>query len=125
MVTPAAEREAFAHLRSRFEMSERRACNVIGCSRMTVRYVAIRADDGALRSGRGRSRSSAGALAIARQHARRSSARDHRRYAHEAARSYRVGEKVMKFAKAASSCPDSPEGCLTSSPKWGGYSIHR
>ena len=38
MVTPAAKREAVAHLRAGFDMSERRACRVIGCDRMTVRY---------------------------------------------------------------------------------------
>ena len=38
MVTPAAEREAVAHLKVTFEMSERRACETIGCCRMTVRY---------------------------------------------------------------------------------------
>ena len=38
MVTPAAKREAVAHLRSAFDMSERRACRTIGCVRMTVRY---------------------------------------------------------------------------------------
>ena len=31
MVTPAAKREAVAHLRSAFDMSERRACRTIGC----------------------------------------------------------------------------------------------
>ena len=49
MVTPAAEREAVAHLRSAFEMSERRACKVIDCCRMTVRYATTRTDDGVLR----------------------------------------------------------------------------
>ena len=49
MVTPAAEREAVAHLRLAYEMSERRACQTIGCCRMTVRYTSIRIDDGALR----------------------------------------------------------------------------
>ena len=38
MVTPAAKREAVAHLRSAFEMSERRAC----------RIDRLCADDGAL-----------------------------------------------------------------------------
>jgi len=38
MVTPAAKREAVAHLCSAFDMSERRACRTIGCVRMTVRY---------------------------------------------------------------------------------------
>jgi hypothetical protein len=45
MVTPAAKREAVAHLCSAFEMSERRACKVAGCIRMTVRYRSRRADD--------------------------------------------------------------------------------
>ena len=49
MVTPAAEREAVAHLRTAFEMSERRACKTIGCCRMTVRHKKSRGDDGALR----------------------------------------------------------------------------
>ena len=49
MVTPAAKREAVAHLRSAFEMSERRACRTIGCVRMTVRYRSRRPDDAALR----------------------------------------------------------------------------
>jgi putative transposase len=45
MVTPAVKREAVAHLVVAHEMSERRACRVIGCERMTVRYRARRADD--------------------------------------------------------------------------------
>ena len=49
MVTPAAKREAVAHLRSAFDMSERRACRTIGCVRMTVRYRYRRPDDAALR----------------------------------------------------------------------------
>ena len=49
MVTPAAKREAVAHLRSAFEMSERRACTMIGCVRMTMRYRSRRPDDAALR----------------------------------------------------------------------------
>ena len=49
MVTPAAKREAVAHLTSVHEMSERRACRVIGCERMTVRYRARRGDDRQLR----------------------------------------------------------------------------
>ena len=50
MVTPAAKREAVAHLRSTFEMSERRACRIIGCVRMTVRYRSRRVDDSSLRT---------------------------------------------------------------------------
>ena len=49
MVTPAAKREAVAHLRSVFDMSERRACSTIGCVRMTARYRSRRPDDTALR----------------------------------------------------------------------------
>jgi putative transposase len=49
MVTPAVKREAVAHLRQVHEMSERRACKVIGCVRMTVRYRSRRIDDVALR----------------------------------------------------------------------------
>lgn len=49
MVTPAARREAFAHLKGVHEMSERRACRVVGCQRMTVRYRSRRPDDRRLR----------------------------------------------------------------------------
>ena len=49
MVTPAAEREAVAHLQTEHEMSERRACQLLQCCRMTVRYVSVCADDASLR----------------------------------------------------------------------------
>jgi putative transposase len=49
MVTPAAHREAAAYLQSTYEMSQRRACRVISTDRTSVRYQAIRPDDGALR----------------------------------------------------------------------------
>ena len=49
MVTPAARREAVALLRERLEVSERRACTMIGICRMTVRYRSTRPDDGRLR----------------------------------------------------------------------------
>jgi putative transposase len=49
MVTPAAEREAVVHLKTDHEMSERRACQVLQCCRMTVRYASVRADDATLR----------------------------------------------------------------------------
>jgi putative transposase len=49
VVTPAAHREAAAYLRSAYEMSERRACRVLGADRSSVRYAAARPDDGALR----------------------------------------------------------------------------
>jgi putative transposase len=50
MVTPAARREAVAHVCSAFNMSERRACRIIGCVRMTVRYLSRRGTDSALRA---------------------------------------------------------------------------
>src|SRR3982074_1157439 len=49
MVTPAAKREAVAHLRSAFDMSERRACGTSGCVRMMVRYRCRPPDDAELR----------------------------------------------------------------------------
>ena len=50
MVTPAVKREAVAHLKTDHGMSERRACRVIGCVRMTIRYRSRRLDDAALRA---------------------------------------------------------------------------
>ena len=44
MVTPAAKREAIAHLRASLEVSERRACTMIAADRSTVRYRATRPD---------------------------------------------------------------------------------
>lgn len=49
MVTPVVEREARVHLVERHELSQRRACKVIGCCRMTVRYASVRPDDAVLR----------------------------------------------------------------------------
>ena len=49
MVTPAVERQAVAHLKTEHEMSQRRACQLLQCCRMTVRYTSVRPDDGALR----------------------------------------------------------------------------
>jgi putative transposase len=49
MVTPAAEREAVAHLKSEHEMSERRACQLLQCCRMTMRYASVKVDDTKLR----------------------------------------------------------------------------
>jgi putative transposase len=49
VVTPAAHRAAAAHLQSVYEMSERRACRVLGVDGTSVRYQATRPDDGALR----------------------------------------------------------------------------
>ncbi|WP_443029579.1 IS3 family transposase [Sphingomonas sp. T1] len=50
LVTPAAKREAVAHLQTALGMSERRACAVVGADRTSMRYRSIRADDGDLRS---------------------------------------------------------------------------
>ena len=50
MVTPAARREAVAHQRTNFEVSERRACKALGADRASVRYRNGRADDAAVRA---------------------------------------------------------------------------
>jgi putative transposase len=50
MVTPAAKRQAVAHLCSTYEVSQRRACAVIGADRMSMRYRSLRPDDAALRT---------------------------------------------------------------------------
>jgi putative transposase len=50
MVTPVARREAVAHLRRTFEVSERRACAALGVDRTSVRYRSHRPDDGAVRA---------------------------------------------------------------------------
>jgi putative transposase len=50
MVTPAAKRQAVAHLCERFEVSQRRACEVTEADRSSVRYCTVRPDDGALRA---------------------------------------------------------------------------
>ncbi|WP_259185837.1 IS3 family transposase [Rhizobium sp. BK176] len=49
VVTPAAQRNAVAHLMNQHRMSERRACKAIGVCRMTVRYESSRIDDHDLR----------------------------------------------------------------------------
>lgn len=49
MVTPAARREAVAHLQACHGMSERRACRVVGADRKSVRYRSTRGDDAELR----------------------------------------------------------------------------
>jgi putative transposase len=50
VVTPAARREAVAHLRASLEVSERRACTIVAADRSTIRYRAMRPDDAALRA---------------------------------------------------------------------------
>ncbi len=49
MVTPAARREAVAHLRTSLGVSERRACSIIGADRTSVRYRPRRDGDAGLR----------------------------------------------------------------------------
>lgn len=49
MVTPAARREAAAHLSQTYAVSQRRACQAIGADRSAVRYRSRRPDDRALR----------------------------------------------------------------------------
>jgi putative transposase len=41
MVTPAAKRKAVAHVRSALELIKR-ACRIVGCVRMTLRYCSRR-----------------------------------------------------------------------------------
>ncbi|MGC2161593.1 MAG: IS3 family transposase, partial [Silvibacterium sp.] len=48
-VTPVARREAVAHLRQTHEASERRACQVIGADRTSIRYRSRKPDDGVVR----------------------------------------------------------------------------
>ena len=50
MVTPAAKREAVAHLRTLFEVSERRAFKALETDRTSVRYRGRRADDATVRT---------------------------------------------------------------------------
>ncbi len=50
MVTPAGRREAVAHLRTKFEVSERRACAALAVDRTSARYRSIRPDDVVLRA---------------------------------------------------------------------------
>jgi len=49
VVTPAARREAVAHLVKSHEMSQRRACSITGVDRSTVRYRSRRPVDAELR----------------------------------------------------------------------------
>lgn len=49
MVAPAAKRDAVAHLRKMYQVSERRACSALGVDRSSVRYRSVRPDDANLR----------------------------------------------------------------------------
>ena len=48
-MTPAARREAVAHLVKVHEISQRRACSITGADRSAVRYRSRRPDDAELR----------------------------------------------------------------------------
>ena len=49
MVTPGAKRDAVAHARGCYGLSERRACHLIGIARRVARYQPSRPDDAGLR----------------------------------------------------------------------------
>lgn len=49
MVAPGAKREAVAHLCEAHQVSQRRACSVLGVGRSSVRYRSVRPDDAELR----------------------------------------------------------------------------
>ena len=50
MVTPAARREAVAHLQVAYEVSERRACSALRADRTSVRYRGCRPDEASIRA---------------------------------------------------------------------------
>jgi putative transposase len=50
MVTPGAKREAVAHAREHYGLSERRACSLVGVSRRVNRHRSTRSDDAPLRT---------------------------------------------------------------------------
>ncbi len=50
MVTPVVKRQAVAHLCQVYEVSQRRACQVIKADRTSMRYRSVRADDASLRA---------------------------------------------------------------------------
>ena len=50
MVTPVVKRQAVAHLCQSYEVSQRRACQVISADRTSMRYRSVRPDDAALRA---------------------------------------------------------------------------
>lgn len=52
MVTPVVKRQAVVHLWQVYEVSQRRACQVISADRTSIRYRSVRPDDAALRARR-------------------------------------------------------------------------
>lgn len=49
LVTPAANRRAVHLIREKMNLSERRACDIVGVARRVIQYKPVRPDDGALR----------------------------------------------------------------------------
>ena len=49
MVTPSGKRDAVAHLKQDYEVSERRACLILNVDRSLIRYQSRRPDDGPVR----------------------------------------------------------------------------
>lgn len=47
---PAAKRKVVKHLQERHDLSQRRACRLVGCNRKSARHVSRRGDDAALRA---------------------------------------------------------------------------
>jgi putative transposase len=50
MVTPVVKRQAVVHLCQAYEVSQRRACQVISADRTSIRYSSVRPDDVTLRA---------------------------------------------------------------------------
>ena len=50
MVTPVVKRQAVAHLQEAYEVSQRRACQVVSADRTSMRYRSIRPSDAELRA---------------------------------------------------------------------------
>ena len=50
MVTPVVKRQAVVHLCQAYEVSQRRACQVISADRTSMRYRSVRPDDVTLRA---------------------------------------------------------------------------
>ena len=68
MVTPAARREAVAHLRLAFEVSERRACSTLGADRTSIRYRSMPSPWSAMRQLSARAVSAFSGGRVARSH---------------------------------------------------------
>lgn len=49
MAAPAVRRQAVVHFRQNFEMSQRRACSLVGADRSVIRRRSVRPDDHVVR----------------------------------------------------------------------------